>query len=183
MRPAPAERHARDGACFFMRVDLFIQSEGSVKTAQIEIRPYRAEDNDILSDIWLRASRLVHGFLPDQYLVAQQALVASIYLPEGDTYVAVQSGRPVGFIGLRGAYVGGLFVDPASQRKGTGRRLLARAFEARAFLTLGVYALNDQAQRFYKSIGFEEVGRSGTDDQGMPFEVITLRCEREAARL
>lgn len=153
-----------------------------MKTTQIEIRPYRAEDNVILSDIWLRASRLAHDFLPDEHLLAQQAMVASMYLPDGETHVAVKDGKPVGFIGLRDTYVGGFFVDPEWQGQGIGRRLLAHAFETRAFLTLGVYALNGQARRFYKVIGFEEVGCSEADEQGMPFEVITLRCELEKAR-
>ncbi len=138
------------------------------------IRRFRAADTDRLADIWLEASRSVHGFLGEAELRRQQGLVAEQYLPKGETWVAVADGRPVGFIGLLDDFIGGLFVAPEAQRQGVGRALVEYALASRGRLELEVYAANTTARGFYARLGFVETGRRAEDDLGKPFPLIRL---------
>lgn len=141
----------------------------------IDIRPFdAAADTQILSRIWLDASLLAHPFIGTQRLREQQRLIEDTYLPLSETLVAAQAGNPVGFISLLDSFIGGLFVAPAQQGKGIGRRLIAHALDLKGELSLEVYTANEQAMRFYRSLGFFEVSRRSTDDDGLPFENARL---------
>ncbi|MDP9757339.1 MULTISPECIES: GNAT family N-acetyltransferase [Agrobacterium] len=141
----------------------------------IDIRPFdAAADTQILSRIWLDASLLVHPFIGTQRLREQQRLIEDTYLPLSETFVAAQACDPVGFISLLDSFIGGLFVAPAQQGKGIGRRLIAHALDLKGELSLEVYTANEQAMRFYRSLGFLEVSRRSTDDDGLPFENARL---------
>ena len=141
----------------------------------IDIRPFdAAADTQILSRIWLDASLLAHPFIGTQRLREQQRLIEDTYLPLSETLVAAQAGNPVGFISLLDSFIGGLFVAPAQQGKGIGRRLIAHALDLKGELSLEVYTANEQAMRFYRSLGFLEVSRRSTDDDGLPFENARL---------
>ncbi|AHK04466.1 MULTISPECIES: GNAT family N-acetyltransferase [Rhizobium/Agrobacterium group] len=141
----------------------------------IDIRPFdAAADTQILSRIWLDASLLAHPFIGTQRLREQQRLIEDTYLPLSETFVAAQAGNPVGFISLLDSFIGGLFVAPAQQGKGIGRRLIAHTLDLKGELSLEVYTANEQAMRFYRSLGFLEVSRRSTDDDGLPFENARL---------
>ncbi|SOC92194.1 Acetyltransferase (GNAT) domain-containing protein [Rhizobium sp. AN5] len=141
----------------------------------IDIRPFdAAADTQNLSRIWLDASLLAHPFIGTQRLREQQRLIEDTYLPLSETFVATQAGDPVGFISLLDSFIGGLFVAPAQQGKGIGRRLIAHALGLKGELSLEVYTANEQAMRFYRSLGFLEVSRRSTDDGGLPFENARL---------
>jgi len=141
----------------------------------IDIRPFdAAADTQILSRIWLDASLLAHPFIGTQRLREQQRLIEDAYLPLSETFVAAQAGDPVGFISLLDSFIGGLFVAPAQQGKGIGRRLIAHALDLKGELSLEVYTANEQAMRFYRSLGFLEVSHRSTDDDGLPFENARL---------
>lgn len=142
----------------------------------IDVRPYRPDDNSRLADIWHGASAEAHAFLPEELLIEQKQLVAQHYLPHSETWVAeLHSAGPVGFIGLAGSFVGGLFVDRTCQGKGVGRLLMDHALNLKGSLELEVYALNERAMRFYQGLGFIEVSRSPTDDQGLPYATVRMR--------
>ncbi|MGF6171865.1 GNAT family N-acetyltransferase [Ensifer sp. 4252] len=138
------------------------------------IRPYRAEDRDRLSAIWLSASRIGHPFLGEERLLAQLEMVRDTYLPMADNWVAEIGGRPAGFIGLIGSFIGGLFVDPEIHGAGIGRGLIEHAARRLGRLEVGVYADNATAVEFYRRRGFVETGRQETDDEGLPFAVIHM---------
>ncbi len=141
----------------------------------IDIRPFdAAADTQILSRIWLDASLLAHPFIGTQRLREQQRLIEDTYLPLSETFVAAQAGNPVGFISLLDSFIGGLFVAPAQQGKGIGRRLIAHALDLKGELSLEVYTANEQAMRVYRSLGFLEVSRRSTDDDSLPFENARL---------
>lgn len=147
-------------------------------TTLFEIRPYAPEDAERLLAIWHDASRLAHPFFTEEQLREQRRLVRDIYLPEAENWVATAAGEPVGFIGLIDNFVGGLFVDPARHGRGAGRLLVQHAAGRKGMLELEVYALNREADGFYRHLGFREIGRRPTDDNGLPFEVVHLRWEQ-----
>jgi len=53
--------------------------------------------------------------------------VRDIYLKQAENWVIIHDGKPAGFIGLVGQFIGGLFVDPNIQGKSLGYQLLAHA--------------------------------------------------------
>lgn len=145
---------------------------------EIQIRAYEASDLSTLSAIWFDASMLAHPFLGEARLRAQRTLVEDIYLPGSETWVACRADEPVGFIGLLGASIGGLFVAPAMHGHGIGRALVAHALAIKGALDLEVYADNRAACAFYARLGFEEVSRRDEDDDGLPFANIRMRSTR-----
>jgi ribosomal protein S18 acetylase RimI-like enzyme len=140
----------------------------------LDIRPYRPDDKSRLLNIWRAASAVGHPFFTEDQLDQQADAVRDVYLPKAENWVAVMDGTPVGFIGLLGQFVGGLFVDPASHSRGIGRALVADAAEMKGHLELEVYARNSRALSFYQRLGFIEVSRRDTDDHGFPFELVRL---------
>ena len=151
-----------------------------MNTRDVTIRPFdAAADIAKLSGIWLDASRLAHPFLGEKRLLAQRKLVEEKYLPAAQTWVACRLGEPVGFISLLGSFVGAVFVAPGQQGQGIGRRLIARALDLKGELSLEVYTANAQAVSFYAALGFREVSRRPTDDEGLPFETALLRVDGE----
>lgn len=146
---------------------------------QIRIRAYDAEtDLAALSLIWFRASLEAHAFIGEARLSVHRQDVESIYLPKAETWVACIAGRPVGFISLLGNLVGGLFVDPDHQGRGVGAALVRHADALREVLELEVYTENAGALGFYKALGFLEISRRPTDNEGLPFENVMLRRVR-----
>lgn len=146
------------------------------------IRPARADDQPaLLAIVWKtvmaserdRDTLLAHPEavqVPVEQLTPTTACVADA---AGSTAgFAVVLPRPDG-----DAELDGLFVDPAMQRLGIGRRLVERTKElARAMgaSTLHVVA-NDDALAFYRSVGFIEAGVTETQFGKAPLMQMELR--------
>ena len=141
----------------------------------VMIRPFMATDTFELSKIWLEASLRAHPFIGERRLLEQTALIEEHYLPSAETWVASVDEQPAGFISLLDTFIGGLFVSPQQQGLGIGRRLVAHALALKGELSLEVYTGNMQAMGFYAALGFEEISRRPTDDEGYPFENARLR--------
>ncbi|MQQ10464.1 GNAT family N-acetyltransferase [Epibacterium sp. SM1979] len=141
------------------------------------IRAYMASDNEKLSTIWLDASLSAHAFIGEERLREQQRLIETTYLPDSETWVACQSGEPIGFISLVDSFIGGLFVAPHYQMQGIGRILVGHAMALKEELRLEVYVDNHRALAFYQTLGFEELSRRAIDDDGLPFETVQLRLK------
>ena len=145
----------------------------------LEIRPFRPEERDELLDVWEAANRVGHPFFDEAELLARRRRLIEVYLPASESWVAWGEGRIVGGIGLDGAFVGGLFVDPAHHRCGIGRRLLDHATALKGPLALEVYVANPAARRFYDRCGFIAVDRREVDDDGRPWPVVVMVGPRD----
>lgn len=147
-----------------------------MKNMDISIRAFNAAtDLETLSAIWFDASLLAHAFIGEPRLRDQRIRVETVYLPNAETWVACGSGAPVGFISLMDSSIGGLFVAPRCQGQGIGRALIAHALTLKGALMLEVYTANAQAVAFYQALGFTELSRRATDDDGLPFETARMR--------
>ena len=117
----------------------------------------KAEEKDLeqIADIWLDTNQKAHAFLPGSYWkeklepVKQMLPQAEIYL-----YAEEESGKILGFVGLDGNYIAGIFVTEEAQSQGIGRQLLNHAKACKGHLTLKVYEKNPRAVRFYQREGF-----------------------------
>ncbi|WP_111558763.1 GNAT family N-acetyltransferase [Paracoccus sediminilitoris] len=149
-----------------------------MKNVSVVIRPFdTATDLKILSTIWFEASLEAHPFIGEKRLTEQRKLIEEAYLPKAETSVVCLDGEAVGFIGLLGCFIGGIFIAPGWQGHGIGRRLIADALARKGELSLEVYIENERAVRFYRTLGFQEVSRRAVDDFGFPFPNAALRIK------
>jgi putative acetyltransferase len=132
------------------------------------IRPYARADQDQLLDVWERAARIAHSFLPAQHFEDERREITDTWLDIAETTVFESEGQVVGFLCLLGDEVGGIFVDPDHQRTGIGRALMDDARAKRDSLELGVLEANAPARRFYEKYGFEVVERRVEPVTGEP---------------
>lgn len=81
------------------------------------IRPQRPADLPALLDLWLQGNLDAHPFIPAAYWEKNRPAVAAA-LPEAEVLAAEEAGELVGFIGLQGDYIAGLFVRRDSRGRG-----------------------------------------------------------------
>lgn len=141
----------------------------------VRIRPYAPADRDIVVAVWQAAVEATHDFVTAEDIRFFREEIRNRYLDMLEVHVAEDgSGQPVGFVGLDGACVEMLFVDPARHGTGIGTRLLAHARALKGPLSLDVNEDNPQARAFYARRGFRVVGRSPRDATGRPYPLLHL---------
>lgn len=140
------------------------------------IREYADEDLDDVLDAWYEASIVAHSFLPDEFFLAERALLAEQWLPSSETYVAEIDGRVVGFLSLAADdEIGGLFVHPDHQGRGVGRALVDHVRASRPTLELDVFEENVAGRAFYAAYGFEFVSARPDPTTGHTSHRLRLR--------
>ncbi|HJD46568.1 MAG TPA: GNAT family N-acetyltransferase [Candidatus Mediterraneibacter norfolkensis] len=139
------------------------------------IRGLQYEDLDRVAEIWLSANLQAHDFIPAGYWKENFPAVKEM-LPQAEVYVYEAGSEEeafddlfpgrneiLGFIGLNGEYIEGIFVCREARSMGVGRKLLEHAKKRKGKLSLNVYQKNIQAVRFYQREGFQ-IEREKTDE-------------------
>ncbi|MGJ7458072.1 GNAT family N-acetyltransferase [Halomonas sp. MA07-2] len=122
------------------------------------IRPAVPQEIPLLADIWLRASRRAHDFIPAEHWESSLDAMVEKYLPDADELLVLEmEGRVIGFAALNGEHLEALFVDPELQSYGHGSRLMAHAMVHHSGLSLCVFSRNVRAVSFYRRLGFQVV--------------------------
>ncbi len=114
----------------------------------------KAEEAQLLANIWLKASLEAHDFILEEYWISNKSLMAESYLPNSEVYVAEKMDTILGFVALIKNHIASIFVDNNQQGKGIGSLLLEYVKELRTELTLNVYQKNEKSINFYKSRNF-----------------------------
>jgi putative acetyltransferase len=141
------------------------------------IRPSRPADGDRVVTIWRDAVDATHHFLTPEDRRAIDLQVQQ-FLPQSKLWLAVdQPDRAIGFMGLAGAHMEALFIDPACHGMGVGRRLVAHALGLHPAITTDVNEQNERAIGFYERLGFVRTGRSPIDDQSRAYPLIHMRLD------
>ena len=114
------------------------------------IRQYDEYDIDALMKIWLDTNIQAHNFISSDYWRSNYDMVRKI-LPYAEIYVYQDDSAKqiIGFIGLNGNYIEGVFVKETMQSKGIGKMLLDYVKNFKTTLTLSVYQKNKKVIRFY----------------------------------
>lgn len=120
----------------------------------MEIRKLTSEDIEIVVDLWYTTSVVAHDFISDRYWKQNREAMATEYLPNSETYLALEKGEIVGFVAMVGDLLAAIFVDNTFQGKGVGKSLLNYVKEKRMAIELKVYEKNWKSVNFYKSQGF-----------------------------
>jgi ribosomal protein S18 acetylase RimI-like enzyme len=96
-------------------------------------------------------------------------------LRRSQVLIAEEDGEVVGFAAVDDNYLSFLYVYPAHQRKGIGRRLLRASLKvaARDPWTI-VLSGNRPAIDLYESEGFQEQARFASDNQGYPVTCVRM---------
>lgn len=140
------------------------------------IRAYEDRDLNELLDVWYSASQVGHPFLDERFLENERRAIATVYLPNSETWVYEQDGHVVGFIAVHDDEVGGLFVDASVHRQGIGRALMDHTVRTRRCLKLEVFEKNQVGRRFYEKYGFVQVGEYLHDETGCVMLRLELGC-------
>jgi len=131
----------------------------------------------LLLSIWRSSVAATHSFVSPSDLVAID-LEVQHFLPTASAWLALdREGRPIGFMGLADGSIESLFVAGDELRRGVGRALVEFAKQTAARLATVVNEQNEQAVEFYRHLGFRIVGRSPTDDDGLPYPVLYMDWE------
>lgn len=138
------------------------------------IRPATTADVAALTRIWEESVRAAYDFLAEGDIDFYRPYLQA-GLMDGEVWVAEKDSAPAGFCVLAGQNtLAMLFVDPAQQRHGVGRALIAHA---RALKGPLIVEVNEQVTGnvlFYEKCGFTVTGRSQTDAAGNPYPIIYM---------
>ena len=131
------------------------------------IRSMEPGDLEAVAAIWLAANQEAHAFLPTSYWTSRLAEVKDA-MAQAEVWAFADEGRPgiLGFIGLQGDYIAGLFVRREARSRGVGRQLLDHVKTGRAELKLQVYVNNPRAEAFYRREGFRCAGEGVDPETG-----------------
>ncbi len=97
--------------------------------------------------------------------------IATVMLATGETWVAREAGRILGFVTLNGEELDQLYLLPGHSRRGIGSLLLAKAKErSPERLSLFAFQRNTDARAFYERHGFRlvDVNDGARNEEGEP---------------
>lgn len=126
------------------------------------IRAFQPADLDPVAEIWLTANLQAHSFIFPEYWRGNLALVKELLL-QAEVYVYEKDGEILGFVGLDGEYIEGIFAAGKAQSQGIGKSLLDFLKAKKPELHLNVYQKNTRAIRFYEREGFQ-IQSEGLDE-------------------
>jgi ribosomal protein S18 acetylase RimI-like enzyme len=103
---------------------------------------------------------------------------SGVVLPQNEVWVAEVDRRLAGFVAFAPGWVNHLYIAPAYQRQGLGRRLLDLAKASGPTLQLWAFEANPPAIAFYQSQGFRVAER--TDGAANEAKMPDVRMEWRA---
>jgi ribosomal protein S18 acetylase RimI-like enzyme len=125
------------------------------------IRRYQDQDEVAVLNVWFRSGKTTYTFLPtwqaftyeEAKTVFRDRIVAKceVWVGECDDVI-------VAYLAMDGSYIDRLYVAPAEQRNGWGKRLIEQAkLLSPGGLQLHTHQENHGARAFYETHGFEVV--------------------------
>jgi putative acetyltransferase len=121
----------------------------------MEIRKMESHDIKKVVELWYETSLQAHDFISPDYWKENKEAMAGKYLPESETYLAMEEGNIVGFVSMIDNYLAAIFIKTDKQGSGTGKKLLNYIKERRATIQLKVYKKNSGSVQFYEKQGFK----------------------------
>ena len=121
------------------------------------IRRFETCDLSSVMELWLKGNIETHSFINVAYWYGNLEMVQAS-IDSAEVYVYTENEFVVGFIGLNGDHIEGLFVKNGCRSRGIGRKLLDYVKIHHTQLTLAVYERNLLATKFYEREGFRKQG-------------------------
>ncbi|MCR5654261.1 MAG: GNAT family N-acetyltransferase [Lachnospiraceae bacterium] len=135
-------------------------------------------DQNAVMRIWYKGNLEAHDFIPKEYWDRNFNYVKR-NLKDTEVYVYEIEGMVVGFIGIDGDHVEGLFVDREYRDEGIGTRLINYIKEDHDFFTLHVFENNLGAIQFYENRGLIKLEESVHEDLGEVEHVMYYRKKKK----
>lgn len=129
------------------------------------IRAFQPADAGQVMEIWLEGNADAHPFVDPGYWHSHAAEVRGQLL-EAEVLVCEEEGAIVGFVGVQGDFIAGIFVRRGARGRDIGKRLLDAVKANHPSLTLSVYRKNSRAAAFYAREGFAVVSESIDPETG-----------------
>ena len=140
-----------------------------------EINPKENLQN--LIEIWESSVRATHDFLSESEILRIKEQVRAIFESLNLLTCAFLGGEIVAFMVCENEKIEALFVRPSHFRQGIGRELVRYAVSKFRAKFVDVNEQNPSAWEFYKKLGFYEISRSATDEQGNRYPIIHLKID------
>ncbi len=122
------------------------------------IRPYRAEDFEVVTKFWYAAMDVAMPGLKERMghtLEGAREFFRDVVVTENQIWVYERDGVPLGFLAIQGEFVDRLYVDPAYHRQGIGQALLDKARKLLPkHIWLYTHVANKMARAFYEKNDF-----------------------------
>ncbi len=134
--------------------------------AKMKIRKLETEDIKAVVDLWYQTSIVAHDFISADYWEKNKEAMAFEYLPNSETYLAIEGETIVGFIAMMDSFLAAIFVDNKIQGKGIGKALLNFVKGTRKTIQLNVYKKNTKTVDFYKGQGFKIMSENEEEETG-----------------
>jgi putative acetyltransferase len=139
------------------------------------IAPATEKDYPAIIELWELSVRATHHFLPEDYLQEIKRLLPTI-LPRIQIYKWQDDGSNItGFAGVAGDKMEMLFIHPRNMGQGLGRLLAEYCLHNLKADKVDVNEHNTQAVKFYKKIGYRQIGRRELDNMGRPFPLLEMK--------
>lgn len=120
---------------------------------QSRIRSAIPNDTEAIIKIWFECNMQAHPFIQPDYWLSHVEYMRQA-LPQAQVYIWEINGEIVGFAGLDGNHIAGLFVNEQHQSQGIGTSLIDFIKQQHFTLTLTVYRKNEKALQFYRKHNF-----------------------------
>lgn len=132
---------------------------GARREVGAEIRRIETDaEFDAALELWLTVNLEAHSFVDARYWREAAAYVGDA-IRSATLFGAFDGSRLVGFVGVVGERIEGLFVRAERRGEGIGAALLAKALDGARRMELSVYCKNERAAAFYRRRGFVEKAR------------------------
>ncbi|KTD08520.1 GNAT family N-acetyltransferase [Legionella jamestowniensis] len=133
-----------------------------------------------LIEIWEKAVRATHNFLPENEIKELKPLILNHYFDVVTLHGSKnKEGKIIGFIGVADNKIEMLFISPDVQGQGIGSALCRYAITDFGVTKVDVNEQNPQAKKFYEKMGFEIVSRSALDGQGKPYPILHMQLRKK----
>ena len=150
---------------------------------QTKIEEFCGERNaelvDRLTGVWNSSVRTSHHFLSEQDITGLIPQVKAALQGIEHLIIAWEGAEPVGFMGIQEHKIEMLFLAPSSIGKGLGREMIKLAIDRYGAEYVDVNEQNEQAEGFYRHMGFRTFRRDETDEQGNPFPILHMRIAKK----
>ena len=140
------------------------------------IRKHTPEDLESILDVWYQSSTLAHPFLEKGFVEKVKKDMRDMYIPGSETWVYEEEGTVIGFVGMMGNEIGGLFVLPSHHSKGVGTKLVDFIRESHQELEVEVFLKNKIGRAFYDKYGFEIFSEELHEPSGEQVVRMKLSC-------
>ena len=170
------EKEAHNSRLFF---DCTYELPDSAKEICM-VRRMRKQDVDEVARIWLETNLTAHSFIPADWFRNHLEQVR-VRLAEAEVYVYEDNRGILGFAGMNGGYLEGIFVREGVQSQGIGQSLMQRCKDNYFKLRLHVYCKNEGAVAFYMREGFQVSKKDRDEATGQPEYEMLWRKEQVLA--